>query len=175
MTALTEVRVHHGAAPALGTDVTNATLRFKVNDNDVQDANDPVPIPAVGLSYSWRKSFRLVVASSPDNEVSNLRFYADAGSLGTGRRVLFARAAAYTQATVADETTPISAVDLVTKTSASPESIQPGVLCDDSDTYPLAAGVASSQDYVELQLEVDATAQAGNSGSLGLRYRYDES
>jgi len=175
MTAQTEVHVHHGGAPLLGTDVTGGTLRFKRADNDVQDATNPVPIPAAGLGYSWRKSFRLIAQTAPDNEISNLRFYADAGSLGTGRRVLFARSAAYVQATVADETTPISAVDLATKTAASPELVQPGVLADSTDTYPLAAGVASSQDYVQLQLEVGSTAQAGTGGSLGLRYRYDES
>ena len=176
MAAQTEVRVFHGGAPGLGVDVTGQTLRFKRADNDAQDSANLVPVPAAGLAYSWRKSFKLVMLTAPDNEISDLRFFADAGSLGTGRRILFARSAAYNQATAADETVPISAVDVTTKTSGSPESIQPGVLATNSDTFPTAAGTAGSQDHVELQVEQGPTATVGNAAAaMTVRYRYTES
>lgn len=175
MAASVEVRIHHGAAPGLGSDVTGQTLRLKRADDDTQDALFPVPIPSVGLNYSWRKVLRLIVVTAPDNQVSNLRFFSDGGSPGAGRRVLFARSVVYTQPTVADETTAIGTTDVTTKTSGSPESIQPGELCNSGDVYPLAAGGASSQDYVELQLEVGPTALVGTGGALTMRYRYNES
>ena len=155
-------------------DVTAQTLRLKRSDDDVQDAAFPVPIPAAGLEYSWRKSLRLIVVSAPDNEISNLRFYSDGGSVGTGRRVLFNRDPAYTQASAADEGTPIGATDVSTIVQASPEVIEPGVLCDSGDAYPLAEGAAGQQDYVELQLEVGPTATVGAGSAMTLRYRYNE-
>lgn len=173
MAATVEARVFHGAAPGLGVDVSGQILRFKRADNDAQDAQDPVP--AAGLGYSWRKSFKLVVVTAPDNEISNLRFFADAGSLGTGRRILFARSSSYVQAGAPDETTPISAVDVTSKTAASPEVIQPGELVNSGDAFPTDAGASSSQDFVQLQLEHNG-AQAGNATSaMTVRYRYDES
>ena len=176
MSATVELRVHHGGAPGLGVNATGLTLRLKRADNDVQDALSPVPVPAAGLEYSWRKSFRLVIVTAPDNAVYNLRFFADAGSLGAGRRILYATSAAYVPATAADETTPISAVDVQTLTSGSPATLQPGELANDTDTFPTAAGLAGSQDYVQLQMEVDSTASPGNSaGAISVRYRYDES
>lgn len=174
MAAITEARVFHGAAPGLGVDVTGQTLRLKRSDDDVQDAAFPTPIPAAGLEYSWRKSFQLIIVTAPDNNISNLRFYSDGGVIGTGRRVLFARSPTYNQATAADETTPIGAVDVATLILASPEVIEPGVLCDSSDVYPLSEGAAGQQDFCELQLEVQPTATVGVGGSMTLRYRYNE-
>lgn len=176
MVAQVEVRVFHGAAPGLGVDVTGQTLRLKRADDDVQDATFPVPIPAAGFEYSWRKSLKIVMVTAPDNQISNLRFFSDPGSLGTGRRVLFARAPAYTQASAADASTPVSAVDVQTKTSGSPETIEPGELANSGDAFPTDAGAAGQQDFVELQLEVSPAAVVGNSaGAITCRYRYNES
>ena len=173
MAAAVEVRVLHGAAPGLGFDVTSTTLRLKQSDDDLINAQFPVPIPLAGTSHSWRKTFLLVVTSPPDNAVSNLRFFSDGGSLGVGRTILFNRAVAYTQATAADQTTPISAVDSVTLTDVSPETIVPGVLVIDTDPVPTAG---TGQDHVELQLAVDPAAQVGNSAAaIVYRYRYNES
>lgn len=170
-----ELRIFHGAAPGLGTDVTGTTVRFKRADDDAADSANPVPVPAAGLAYSWRKSFKLVVVTAPDNEIDNLRFFADAGSLGVGRRVLFARSAVYTQAAAGDETVAISAVDVTTKTSSSPEVLEPGELVNSGDSFPTDAGAAGTQDFVELQLEQDPTTTVGNAAAaLTLRFRFDE-
>ena len=173
MAATVEVRVLHGAAPGLGTDATGLTLRLKRADNDVLDALFPVPIPSVGTVYSWRKTFLLVVTAPPDNVISNLRFFSDGGSLGVGRTILFNRAVAYTQASAADETVAISAVDSVTLTDVSPEVLVPGELVNDTTPVPTAG---AGQDHVELQLAVDPTAQVGNSAAaIVYRFRYNES
>lgn len=173
MAATVEVRVLHGGAPGLGVNVTGQTLRFKRADDDLQNAQFPVDRPSVGVAYSWRKTFLLVVTGAPDNEISNLRFFSDGGSLGTGRQVLFNRAAGYTQATAADESAAISAVDLTSLTDVAPEVLVPGQLVSDVDPVPTAG---TGQDHVELQLAVDPTASPGNStAALVCRYRYTES
>lgn len=173
MAATTEFRVHHGGAPGLGVDATGTTMRLKVADDDVQNSSFPVPIPSVGTNYSWRKSFRLIATGKPDNEISNLRFFSDGGSLGTGRTVLFNRASGYTQATSADESAAISAVDLISLTDVSPEVLVPGQWVVEADAVPTAG---TGQDFVEVQLALDPTAQVGNSAAaIVMRYRYNES
>ena len=174
MAALVEVRVLHGGAPALGADVTGQTARFKLADDDAQDAASPVVRPAAGVTYSWRKSFLLVCTGLPDNYLSNLRFFSDGSPIGTGQRVLFATSASYVQATSADASSPISAVDVDTKTVNNPEVIQAGNWIDAaSDVAPYAGGAL--QAHVMLQLEVASTAVGGNGSSKTLTYRYDES
>ena len=173
MAATVEVRVLHGASPGLGVDATSQTLRLKKADNDLADDQFLVGAPSAGVNHSWRKTLLLVVTASPDNSISNLRFFSDGGSLGVGRSVLFNRAAAYTQATAADETNPISAVDVTSKTIIAPEVLVPGQLVVAADPVPTAG---TGQDHVELQLAVDTAAQVGNpAGAIVNRYRYTES
>ncbi len=173
MAAQVEVRVLHGGAPGLGVDATSQTLRLKKADDDLQNAQFPVGIPTVGTNYSWRKVTALAVVAAPDNQIGNVRFFSDGGSLGVGRTILFNRAAAYTQPTAADESVAISAVDVTSLTDVAPEVLVPGQLVDDTDPVPtLGAG----QDYVETQLAVDPTAGVGNSAAaIVCRYRYNES
>lgn len=173
MSATVEVRVLHGGAPALGTDITGQTARFKLADNDTQDASDPVERPAAGVVYSWRKSFLLVCTSLPDNELRNLRLFSDGGDIGTGQRVLVATSLSYVQATSADEASAISAVDVDEKTSNNPLVIQAGAFVTSSDVAPYAGGAL--QAHLMLQLEVAATALGGVNGQKTLTYRYDES
>jgi len=174
MAATVEARVLHGGSPSLGSDITGATARFKNADNDAQDAADPVDRPASGVVHSWRKSFLLVCTVLPDNYLTNLRLYSDGGDIGTGQRVLFASSAAYVQASAADETAPISAVDVDVKTQNNPEVIQAGNWIDAAnDVVPYAGG--GLQAHVMLQLEVASNAIGGDGGSKTLTYRYDES
>ncbi len=174
MAANIEVRVLHGGSPALGSDATGATLRFKEADSDAQDALNPVDRPAAGVAYSYRKSFLLVATTLPDNFLSNLRFFSDLTAIGTGQRVLFATSASYIQATAADLITAISAVDVDVKTANNPEVIQAGNWIDGAnDVAPFAGGAL--QAHVMLQLEVASTAIGGDGSPKTLSYRYDES
>ena len=174
MAATVEVRVLHGGTPALGSDITNKTARFKEADNDAQDAASPIDRPAAGVVHSFRKSFLLVATSLPDNFLSNLRFFSDLATVGTGQRVLFAKSTGYVQATSADLGTAISTVDVDTLTANNPKVIQAGNFIDGAnDIAPFAGGAL--QEHVMLQLEVASTAVGGDGGSKSLTYRYDES
>lgn len=174
MAATVEVRVLHGGVPALGSDATSKTLRFKEADNDAQDALKPVDRPAAGVVFSYRKSFLLVATSLPDNFLSNLRFFSDLTAIGTGQRVLFATSATYVQATAADLAAAISAIDVDSKTANNPKVLQAGDFIDAAnDIAPFAGGAL--QEHVMLQLEVASNAVGGDGAPKTLTYRYDES
>jgi len=174
MAATVEVRVLHGGSPALGGNITGQTARFKLADDDAQDAAAPIDRPAAGVTYSWRKSFLLVASSLPDNFLSNLRFFSDGSAIGDGQRVLFGTSTSYVQATAADAELAISAVDVDSFTANIPKIIQAGNFVDGAnDIAPFAGGAL--QDHVMLQLEVASSAVGGDGGSKTLTYRYDES
>jgi len=174
MAATVEVRVLHGGNPLLGSDITGRTARFKLADDDAQDAAAPIDRPAAGVAFSWRKSFLLVATALPDNGLSNLRFYSDTTPIGDGQRVLYATSSTYVQATAADQEAGISNVDVDGHTLNNPATIQAGQFIDGAnDVAPYAGG--GLQAHVMLQLEVASNAVGGNGGSKTLTYRYDES
>ena len=169
MPATVEVQAFHGVSPGTGIDRTNQTVRYKRADDDVQDATLPVAIPPSGVNFSFRKSFKLVTTVTPDNQISNLRFFSDGAALGTGRRILFKTATTYTQASAADETGLAGTVDVDTLTIISPSVINAGVVITNPATGQ------GAQDFVELQLEISAAAIVGNpTGSKATFYRFDE-
>jgi len=169
MAAVVQVRTYHGAGPTSG-DVTNATIRMKRADDDTQDAAAPVPIPSAGVARSWRKSLKIYATTGPDNQLTNLRIYSDGVSLGTATTIWIALASSYTQASSADESAAISAVDVDTYTSVSPLTIQAGEVLAAAETGDGDTG----QDFVELQLEIGSTAVPGNSAEKTLTYQWDE-
>lgn len=169
MVAVMEASVYHGASPGAATDVTNQTVRFKQADNDTQDANDPIPIPSSGFNYSWRKSFKLLATTGPDNQITNLRFFSEQQDLGTDRDILIATSASYTQGSSADESTPISAVDVDTYSLGAPLTVQAGQVFGAAETGE------GTQDFVVLQARVGPAATAGNADNAkGLVWSYDE-
>lgn len=164
------IATYHGASPGTPVDVTNSTIRWKRADNDAQDALDPIPVPTAGFAYSWRKSFKVRVASiGPDNAIRNLRFYSEGQDLGTDRIFLIATAGSYTQGSTGDETAAISAVDVDSYTSTAPLVVNAGQVFGPSETGD------GSQDFVEIQARIGPAATAGNvAAAKGLAYRYDE-
>lgn len=173
MAADTQFAVFHGAAPGVPTDVTNQTIRFKRADDDGIDASSPVPVPSSGFNYSWRKNCKLRVddlGSGPDNVISNLRFYSEGQSFGTDKALLVAVAAAYTQASAADESAAIAgAVDVDSYTSAAPLVVNGGTV------FSAAEVGDGSQNFVVLQARLGPAAGGGNvAEAKGLVYRYDE-
>ncbi len=129
-----------------------------------------IPIPTSGTNYSWRKSFKLNVTTTPVGTVSNLRFFSDASSWGTGVTPYAKLKAAYTQGSSSDNSALFdgTAVDLTTYTSGSPLTITAGtVLSNPSTGY-------GTQDYLVIQVGVGSTAVAGTTAARTLTYRTDE-
>jgi hypothetical protein len=86
MAATVEIRSYHGATPDSGTNVAGGNVRFKLADNDTVDAVDPIAIPGAGTVYSWAKNLKFYAATTPSNNLTNLKFYTD-GSAGFGTGV----------------------------------------------------------------------------------------
>ena len=174
MAATTELHVYHGAAPGLGLDVTGQTLRFKQADDDIQDDQNPVPIPDDGVAFSWRKSLKLAAIDAPDNRISNVRIFSLQESLGVGREVFFGRSSSYVQATVGDEAGAIGSTNFDAFTATAPEVITAGDVLLSTDPYPFDGG--ARQDYWMFQLQHAITAIAGDAAAAKtLVARYDES
>ena len=174
MASTTQVHSYHGADPGTPADVTGITIRHKRNDNDTQDLNNPIPIPAAGsTNYGWRKHTKLNYQTGPNQKVENLRWFADADpdSSWTGVTLLAGTIDTYTQGTSSDESTALgNTADSDGYTSGSPLQVQIGIVADSQDSFP----TVGAQDFVRSQLEVAATASPGGITARQTRYRWDE-
>lgn len=170
------ISAHGATVTTTETNVASGVLKFKRADNDTDDAADPIPKPTGSEVFSWRKSCRIKATVAPDGNISNLRFFTDAGSWGTGVTLYGHKkpVANYDQASSSDNTTKIvddggSAVsDAATFTSGSPLTVEAGTVLAATTGY-------GTQDLVELQLGVANTASRGLKGPRVLTYRWDES
>lgn len=170
MAADATISEFQGASPGTPADIDSSTVRFKRSDDSAQDSTNPVPIPAAGFNYSWRKSLKLrCPTTGPDNEIRNVRIYSEEQSLGTDREMLIATAGSYTQGASGDESSAISAVNVDTYTVSSPLVVAAGQVFGAAETGD------GTQDFVELQVRIGPTATPGNAAAAkGIVYRYDE-
>ena len=128
-----------------------------------------IPIPTSGTNYSWRKSFKLNVTVAPAGTVSNLRFFSDTTSWGTGITAYAKQKATYTQGSSSDNSALFdgTAVDVTTYSSASPLTINAGTVLTATTGY-------GTQDYLVMQVGIGATASPGTTSARTLTYRVDE-
>jgi hypothetical protein len=170
MAATYSVHVFTGSGPT-DTAHTNGWRFHRADTNTSADGSTTyIPIPASGTNYSYRRTFKLKVDTTPVGAVANLRFFSDGSSWGTGITCYAKQKAAYTQATSADNTALFdgTAVDVTTYTSGSPLTINSGnVLSNPSTGY-------GTQDYLVMQVGVGSTAAAGTTAARTLTYRVDE-
>lgn len=162
------IQIHEMSAADTGTDKTSGTIRFKAADNSTVDANDPLPIPVAGYTYSYTKKVRAKMTDPPNTQVDNLRWYSDGGGFGTGISV-YAKNLGTTWG--ANYNTEMSGgTDLFTYTSGAPldgdgTDAGPFVPADD-DTY--------IGDLIELQMWIANTASPGTLSAETLTLAYDE-
>jgi len=181
MPASSQTRFYHGSSPGTASgNVAGMTVRYKRSDDDVQDANYPLPIPTSGLSFSWRKSSKINFSTTPAGAISNLRWFVT-GVFPQGIR-FFARLQAigiYIIATAADiagiagftdTAGNQTANDATQYTSSSPLTVNAGTVLSNPNTGE------GTQVFLETQMAV-ANNYAGGSGPIapvGITYRYTE-
>lgn len=174
------------------SDITSGTLRFKCADDNTNDNNNPIPIPAAGTNYSFWKHVYLRCTVRPGSEiVNNVKFYTD-GSNGYGTGVGLkvsdtfpthtnASNAGYevddnstgSTGTEMDAGTPnhsgvTGTTDAFTFSSASPLSVTIGEGSSQIDA------VSEVTNFVILQMTVASTAASGELSAETLTFRYDE-
>lgn len=72
------------SAPTSGSK-TGGTVRWKKADNLTVDINNPLVKPTAGSDRSYDKWLRLrCEGTAPTGQITNIQFYTDGGSLGTG-------------------------------------------------------------------------------------------
>ena len=168
MAATAQVNVYHGvdaSSPAAVTEV-----RHKRADNSTLDLNNPVQIPSSGDNRGWPKQFKLEFTTTPNSQISNLRWYASASPSGWDGISLWAGTTpTYAQATAGDESALRPGLaDADTYTSGSPLVINSGVVLSNPTT-----GVGT-QTFLQIQSTVNSTATPGAKTARQSFYRYDE-
>lgn len=165
MAATVKIFSFHGSSPS-GADVTDGTIRFKQADDDTQDANDPIPIPAAGYEYSYLKQIQLKAETSPSGTIDNLKFFGD-GALGWAGCAIYAEArASYIDPTVQIDTMHPSWVDnWENYVTGSPLSVTGSISNPDTGYFG---------QLVVQQLRVDSGAGVGVQAAETVNVRYDE-
>lgn len=169
MAASYQVDAATGAGPTMAAWPAGGRFHRADSHPTVDGSTTFIPIPTSGTNYSWRKSFKLNVTVAPTGTVSNLRFFSDTTSWGTGITPYAMKKASYTQGSSSDNTALFdgSAVDLTTYSSASPYTINSGTVLTATTGY-------GTQDYLVLQVAVGTTAAPGTTSARTLTYRCDE-
>jgi hypothetical protein len=168
MAATVELRSYHGAdGSETGSDVNGSSIRFKMADNDTVDANDPIPVPPTGTTYSWLKNLQLYATATPANTINNLKFYTDGSNgYGTGVGLVAKTSSSYVDPVANEDTQLGGATDAFTYTSGSPLSITGSL------SNPSTGAIGH---FVVLQMTVGSTATQGPTGSESLTISWDES
>lgn len=169
MAATYQVDVFHGSSPTGAAWSAGARFHRADTSPTTDGATTYIPIPTSGTNYSWRKHFKLNVTATPVGSVSNLRFFSDGTSWGTGVTAYVKTSSTYTQGSSSDNSTQISgSTDVTTYTSGSPLTINSGtVLSNPSTGY-------GTQDYLVMQVGGTSLVAAGTTSARTLTYRVDE-
>jgi hypothetical protein len=172
MAASTNIWSYHATAPGTTFDVAGVTIRHKLDDNDTQDLNTPLLIPSAGTNYGWRKHTRLAILTAPNEQITNLRWFADAAPGDwTGVTLFAGTTTPYVEATTADEAGQLGGTaDADTYDEGDPLPVNAGTVAISTDSFP----TPGTQLFVLQQMGVASTASPGVITSRTVRYRWDE-
>lgn len=178
MAATVATYFYYGVGATPPSDVVVTNLRFKLADNNDQDANNPCVKPSAGTNYSWWKHIALYCTVAPDTAINNIKLYTDGSLAWAGctmyvgdQTLLFNQydqgetGGADTGAEmVANHTNIASKTDLFTYASGSPMSISGSI----------AYTTGRITNLVVLQVNIGTGAGAGQMPQETLTWRYDE-
>jgi hypothetical protein len=180
MVATVQIISCHGATIAAGdTNITSGVAKYKWGDDDTDDLVGKIPKPSVGSNYSYRKTMRIKVTVTPAGDISNLRWFQDGASWGTGIKqwVHSLPAANYTQGAVGDKTNKITqnGGSAVTDAAVAPYVTGTPLTVEADQILANPATGYGTSDVLESQIEVMSTASFGVKGPVVCTFRWDES
>lgn len=169
MAASYEVNVWHGAGPTDSAWSAGARYHRADTSPTTDGATTFIPIPTSGTNYSWRKHHKLKVTVAPTGVCSNLRWFTDGTSWGTGISFFARTNGTYTQGSSSDNSAQVSGtVDAVANyVAGTPLTVNAGTVLTATTGY-------GTQDYVVTQVGGGTTAGAGTTSARTLTYRVDE-
>ena len=172
-------RITGTLAASTATNVTSGSIHAGTQDANTSPSR--IPVPSSGSNYSYWFTLGLNCTASADNSLNNVKFYTDGGnSLGTGVTALIAVASSYTSAigTAGSSGVILSSASYVSLSGTAPATSSLFLYtsgCQLTLTGSLAGAVTGSfANRVAIQLSVDTTASAGNSGAETLTFTWDE-
>lgn len=183
MPASVQIRYYTGASPGSASgDITGTTIRYKQADNATQDSVNPLALPLTGLTFSWRKSTKINMFSSPVTSIANLRwFMSQAPTAGITFYARLQASGIYVQANSGDQSGIAGFTDTsgnqttnnaANYTASSPLSVNSGTVLSNPNTGE------GTQVFVETQMSV-GTGYAAGPGVIptpvSFTYRYTES
>lgn len=165
MPATVNIYSYHGASGSqTGAAIDGTTIKYKAADNDTNDNNNPVNIPASGTAFSYQKFFAFYATTTPATQINNLKVYTSgANPLGTGVDIQCAAVAGYATPAAAAVT---SSSSIFGYTSGAPLALT-GSIANPS------TGVFGQ--YLESVLTVLSTATQGPTANATITFSYDES
>lgn len=177
-----------GSDGSPGTPETVTNLRWRTDDDNTQDATNPVPIVTGQTKYSYWRHIFLKCTTAPTTKVDNCKFYSDGSNFGTGITLNVAEQfptknalsdAGYEVADgtpgdtgtemVSGHTGVSSVVDLHTKTLGSPLA-GPSI----SEAGSLIDAIDETTNYIITQLKVEDTASPQQLTPDTFSVQYDE-
>ena len=169
MAATYAIHVFHGASPTPQIVATNARFH-RADTSPTTDAGTVgIPLPSVGYAYSWRKSLKLCIVTTPTGTASNIRFYTDGSPWGTGITLLVSTNSTYIQASNYDnDNAVVGGTDATTYTSLNPLIVNAGTVLSNPNT---GYGI---QDYTVLQVRGSTAVVFGTTAPRTIGFRVDE-
>jgi len=170
MAAVARIDAFHGPQGVGSVFPDGGRLHRADTDPTTDDGTVAILIPDTGVGYSLRKSLKLNFTQTPVGSISNLRFFGDGVSWGTGVTCYIKAVTTYVEAAESDERILFdpAAVDVIGYTSVAPLVVQAGtVLSNPATGY-------GNQNYLVLQLAGTYLALGGAITPRTVTYRWDE-
>lgn len=177
MTATVQIRRLTGNnASITSTDVTSGSVHA-----GTQDANSSpckIPVPTSGSNYSYWVTTQLNCTVAPDNALNNIFFYTDGNNgLGTGITAIVTPASGYASAigTAGSSGTLLNSANHGAFSGTATSNL---FLYTSSCKLTITGSTNTTGSFgyrVVLQLSVDTTAAAGNTGAETMTWTWDES
>jgi hypothetical protein len=176
MAATVQIRRLTGANSSItSTDVTSGSVHAGTQDANTSPCK--IPVPTSGCNYSFWVNTQLNCTVAPDNSLTNIFWYTDgASSFGTGVNAIVIPASGYASAIG----TAGSSGQLLTPSNhgaAACTATSPLFLYTSSCKLTVTGSTTTTGSFgnrVVIQLNVETTAGAGNTGAETITWTYDE-
>lgn len=166
------------------TNQVATNFRFKDADNNTQDLNNPIVIPAAGSVKSrWKHTF-IRCTTAPDTQVDGVVFYTTTNPYPTGITLLVGNetptknsgaTTGYDPSDVSDEVM-TNHVDITGSTDVAANYTSTGTAksISISEAGSVINAIGETCNYIVLQLQVASTATSGTMPAETLRAEYNE-
>ncbi len=177
------VIINEWTSPAVVTDKTSGTVRFKNANDSTVDLVNPLIVPGAGQEYSFEKYLRLQITDAGGfSQISDLESYSDSSNeFGTGVKMWYAVTGTFDTPVVPNEAndppqstaagSPLeNMADWFTTTSGAPADM------DAINTGPFTDGSPAEHigDFLVLVMEVETTASNGVTPTETLTFAFSE-